>query len=145
MAKKYHCYSCDIESTKWKDFEHCNSNKHEVLEVLNDAEQKDTRSESKKLYDLAYSMIEKLVIDDSNQNKVYAVIEINGQTQCLDLASSRAIHWLSFEFRKLDFENIRGDEFFKNILHAIISDAQMNNSLREKIYHRIAQKPSEIY
>jgi len=137
--KKYHCYSCDKESNRWKDFEDCISKNHEILEVLND-EINDTRSESKKLYDLANTLIEKLVIDDSNQTKVYAVVVINGQTQCLDLASSRAIHWLSYELRKLDLEQIRGDDFFKNILHAMISDAQIGNSSREKIYHRVCQK-----
>ena len=142
--KKYHCYSCDKESPRWKDFNDCTSKNHEVLEILND-ETKDSRSESKKLYDFANTLIEKLVIDDSNQTRVYAVVIINDQPQCLDLASSKAIHWLSYELRKLDLEQIRGDDFFKNILHAIISDAQMGNSFREKIYHRICQKPDEIY
>lgn len=145
--KKWHCYSCNRDSTNWNDFKDCIEKKHEVLQVLlgKEHESKDNRTDSKKLYDVALGLADKIVVDESNRNKVYAVIENNGHTETFDLASTKAKNWLSYESRKLDSDQIHSEDFYKNVLHAITSDAIMNGTLREKIYRRVAQLNDEIY
>ncbi len=105
---------------------------------------KDSRKDSKKLYDFAKSKTLKLVISENNSNEVYAVVKINNHAETLNLVSKRATHWLSNEYRKIDLDEIHSDDFYKNVLHAIISDAQMNGTPREKIYNRVAMLKDEF-
>lgn len=106
----------------------------------------DERNDSKKLYDFALSKIKKLIISENNQNDVYAVIEINSHIETLHLATNRAKYWMNVLYsNEVNTQEIRSDEFYKGVLNAIISMAQMKETLRSKVYNRIAQLDGEIY
>lgn len=105
----------------------------------------DSANESQDLYQFATSKIKRLVISQNNSREVYAVIEINGHIETVELSSARAIQWLNHTYRNCQSPKIRGEDFFKNILTAIISDAQMNNVSKEKVYNRIAFVDNVVY
>ncbi|MDE1766372.1 MAG: bifunctional DNA primase/polymerase [Thaumarchaeota archaeon] len=103
-------------------------------------------AESTTLYDFAMSKIKKLVISQNNSNEVYAIIENNGHTETLNLSSKRAIQWLNYNYHNENKSaNIRGEEFYKNVLTAIISHAQMNGTKRENINTRLSLQNEELY
>ncbi len=76
---------------------------------------------------------------------MYAVVEINGHDETLELSSRRASHWLNYVCRMNRIGKIHGDEYFKNILNTIIAHAQINNTPREKVYNRTAIVNDTLY
>lgn len=110
-----------------------------------DNEQNDKQSDSKKAYDFALSQINKFAIAENDTSKVYGLVNLDNHYENLELSSLRAIQWLSHSFHKIDNFVIHTPDFFKNILQAIVSDAQMNGTTKENVYTRIAQLNNEIY
>jgi len=106
---------------------------------------KDERHDSKKLFDFADSRICKTVISTYDRNKVFSLVELYNHFETLDLDSTRAIQWLSHEYHKVDSNVIHNQDFFKNTLHALVSQAQMNGTINEAVHTRIAQNEHEIY
>ena len=108
--------------------------------------EKDSRSSSKILYDFALSKIKKTRISANNSDEVYSVVMINDHIEVLNIASLRAKQWLSYEYSKnIDPDEIHSDDFFKNVLNSIISQAQMNGTEKAKVYNRIAQHDDSIW
>lgn len=101
--------------------------------------------ESDRAYKLSTSKIKKLVVSQNNSKEVYAVVEINGHNETFELSSKRASHWLNCICRSNQIGKIHGDEYFKNIQNAIIAQAQINNTQREKVYSRIAVVGDTLY
>lgn len=116
-----------------------------IFESAKKYDKNDNANESQDLYQFATSKIKRLVISQNNSREVYAVIEINGHVETVELSSARAIQWLNHTYRNCQSPKIRGEDFFKNILTAIISDAQMNNAPKEKVYNRIASVDNTVY
>lgn len=106
----------------------------------------DERSELKKLFDIALIRIKKIVISENNQNEVYAIIENNSHVETLNLNTQRARYWLNDLYRReVNINDIHSDDFYKSVLHALISKAQMDGTERSKIYNRVAQSNCSIY
>jgi hypothetical protein len=101
---------------------------------------------SSKLFELANSQIKKITVSQNNSNEVYAIIENNGNLETLNLSSRRAIHWLNNTNHKQNITpKIHSDDFYKNILNAIISKAQMEETCKEKVYSRTAFLGDVLY
>ncbi|MGB6463231.1 MAG: bifunctional DNA primase/polymerase [Nitrosotalea sp.] len=142
------------EPTAWAELQTINEKNNpplsnEELRTLFESAKKygknDNANESQDLYQFATSKIKRLIISQNNSREVYAVIEINGHIETVELSSARAIQWLNHTYRNCQSPKIRGEDFFKNILTAIISDAQMNNASKEKVYNRIASVDNTVY
>jgi len=108
-------------------------------------ETKDERHDSKKLFDFAKEHLEKTVISTYDTSKVYGLISIHDHCETLELDSQRATHWLSHEYHQVDLNVIHNQDFFKNTLHALVAEAQMNGTINEAVHIRIAQNEHEIY
>lgn len=121
----------------------------ELVKILESAtkykENEKALDENQNAYDLAISKIKKLVVSQNNSKEVYAVIEINGHDETLELSSRRASYWLNYICRTNHIGKIHGDEYFRNILNTIIAQAQINNTPREKVYNRIAISNDTLY
>ncbi|KFM21485.1 DNA primase protein [Marine Group I thaumarchaeote SCGC AAA799-B03] len=101
---------------------------------------------SSELFDLANSQIKKIVISQNNSSEVYAIIENNDHLETLNLSSRRAIHWLNnISHKQNTTSKIHSDDFYKNILNAIISKAQMEETCKEKVYSRTAFLGDVLY
>jgi len=135
--------NCKIEPWSMTDPEDHDETKQKKSDKTNP---KDERTSSKILFDFVKSKIIKTVISENNSDEVYAVVLINNHHEILNLASTRARHWLRYEYsRNIDENEIHSDDFFKNVLNSIISQAQMNGTVKEKIHNRIAQLDEEIW
>jgi len=107
---------------------------------------KDVRTASKILYDHAQTKILKIVISQNNTEEVYAIIQNNKHVETINLASTRARHWLNNEHTKFgDSNELHTDDFYKTVTNTIISKAQMDRTRKEKIYNRVAQLDNEIW
>ena len=119
---------------------------YKKAKIANDNTSKDTRSESRILFDLAMSNIKKLYIQDNNQEEVYALVPINNHTEFINISSSRAINWLSDLYSKLvNDDEIYGEDFYKKVSHAIESYCKINISDRTRFYNRIAQLDNSVW
>ena len=105
----------------------------------------DQRLDSKKLFDFANGHILKTVISEYDTSKVFGLVEVNRHSETLDLNSNRAVQWLSHSYQHVDSNVIHAQDFFKNVLHALISSSQMNGTLKQKVHIRIAQTENEIF
>jgi len=119
--------------------------KRKAKKLENKKESKDTRQDSKKLFDFADGHIVKTVISTYDSSKVYGLIFVNNHFETLDLNSSRAIQWLSNEYHQVDTDVIHPQDFFKNVLFALTSHAQMNSTVKQKVHTRVAQTNNAIY
>jgi len=106
---------------------------------------KDERQDSKKLFDFANGHIHKTVISTYDASKVYGLVEVHHHFETLEFSSNRAMQWLNHEYHKVDSNIIHAPDFFKNTLLALISTAQMNGTINEKVHTRIAQTKDAIY
>ena len=98
------------------------------------------KNPQKVVYEIAESKIKELVISQENNNEVYAVIDIKGKTETINLPSKRAMDWL----RELDTE-VHGQNFYKNILDKMASKAQIKEVKKAVIHNRIAYEKKSIY
>jgi len=126
--------------------------KHKKLEKKRNAEKlktekenKDERQDSKKLFDFAKKQLEKTIISTYDTSKVYGLISINNHFETIQLDSQRATHWLSHQYHQVDANVIHNPDFFKNTLHALVAEAQMNGTINESVHTRIGQNKNEIY
>jgi len=106
----------------------------------------DNRSEQKKLHDFVLTRINKLVISENNSDEVFAIIQNNNHIETINLASTRAIHWLTNEHTQFgDSNKLHSSDFYKAILNTIISKASMNGTQKTVIYNRVAQLENQIW
>ena len=105
----------------------------------------DEKSDSNDALEITKSKIRNLVVSQNNSKEVYAVVEINGHLETVELSSGRAIYWLNHMCQTNNVGGVHGDEFFKNILSVIIAEAQMSDTPREKIYTRAAFVQNTMY
>jgi len=98
------------------------------------------KTPSKVVYEIACTKIRELVISQENSNEVYAVVNINNQSETISLSSKRAQDWL----RELDTE-VHGKQFYQSILEKIASKAQIRGVRKEVIHNRIAFENDVIY
>ncbi|HWP78974.1 MAG TPA: hypothetical protein VNL34_04930 [Candidatus Nitrosotenuis sp.] len=151
MTEKWFCVDCGDEvkdeGTQWHtDVGHKLVPRNQVTTYDNKPKEKDERTASKKCYDFAMTKIKKLVISENNSDEVYAIVQVNGHTEAINLSSARAKHWLSDEYSKnVESNEIHADDFFKTVLNHIIAKAQMNGTERVHIHQRVAQVDGAIY
>jgi len=160
----YQCSECDISGKTPKDVKKngckCRASPMAFLDPEDHKEKKskkknnkkqaelskDERTASKKLYDFAQTKIKKIVISQNNTEEVYAIIQNNKHIETINLASTRARHWLNNEHTKFGNSNeLHTDDFYKTVTNTIISKAQMDGTKKEKIYNRVAQLDNEIW
>ena len=111
----------------------------------NKQENRDENS-SEGLLEFAKSQIRKIVISQNNSNEVYAVIEIEDHLETLNLSSKRAIYWLNNACHIHDNSGkVHSEDFYKNVLNAIIAKAQMNKTCKEKVHNRTAFVDDTLY
>lgn len=126
----------------------CLKNSHEVDTMLDQVDLtkqiKEQENISEKIYKFAMTKIKKLVISESDSNKVYALISKNGHTESLDLSNKRALHWLRWVYNKKTGKNYSEDNY-QNALTLIKSQAIMNETKRETIYNRVAMVDDSIF
>lgn len=154
------CESCDKEIKTKKELDECKKLHHEVIDYLDPEDHKpkkkknkkqtelskDERTASKILYDHAQTKILRIVVSQNNSEEVYAIVRINNHIETINLSSTRAKHWLNNEHTKFaDSNELHSDDFYKTILTAIISKAQMDETNKQKIYNRVAQLDNEIW
>jgi len=114
--------------------------------ISNDTNPKDSRSQSRILYDFAMSKIIKLYISDNNRDEVYALVRVNNHTELLELSSIRAIQWLTNLYSEnIDNDDLYGEDFYKKVIHTIKSQYQINDTQRAQIYRRIAHLDDSIW
>lgn len=107
---------------------------------------KDSRSQSRILFDYAMSNIEKLYIQENDREEVYALIPINNHTEFINISSSRFLNWLSDSYSKIiDTDDIYGEDFYKKVYHAIESRSKINISERTQFHNRIAQLDDSVW
>ena len=146
-------WQCTFDDTQYKskeDAKDCLAKNHELIEMLDDddvEEQaiKKKQNHKKDLLDYAVSNIIKHVTSDSNSDEVYAIVQINDHKETINLNSKKARQWLS-HLNTIKFPGqIKGDEFYKNLLNSIIGETIFNNINKSKIFQRIAQVNNKIY
>lgn len=146
-------WQCTFDDTQYKskeDAKDCLAKNHELIEMLDndDVEEqaiKKKQNHKKDLLDYAASNIIKHVTSDSNSDEVYAIIQINDHKETINLNSKKARQWLS-HLNTIKFPGqIKGDEFYKNLLNSIIGETIFNNINKSKIFQRIAQVNNKIY
>lgn len=146
-------WQCTFDDTQYKskeDAKDCLAKNHELIEMLDndDVEEqaiKKKQNHKKDLLDYAVSNIIKHVTSDSNSDEVYAIVQINDHKETINLNSKKARQWLS-HLNTIRFPGqIKGDEFYKNLLNSIIGETIFNNINKSKIFQRIAQVNNKIY
>jgi len=145
----YKCSECDTEGNSIEELrsQGCTSPESEIDFFPNETKHyEDKRSEAKKLYDHALTKIDRLVISENNSNEVYAVVrKIKGVDTYL-VTSRRFRDWLFNEYEKfINPDEIKSDDFFKNVASSIFSHAKMNGIETSKIYTRVSQLDGEIW
>lgn len=160
----YQCPECDVEGKNPKDVKKngCKC-KVEPMSYLDPEDHKPKKSKKKKnkkqtellkderkaskiLYDHAQTKILKIAVSQNNIEEVYAIVRTNNHIETINLSVARAKYWLSNEHAKFpDYNELHSDEFYKTILNAIISKAQMNETNKQTIYNRIAHFDNEIW
>lgn len=107
---------------------------------------KDKRSEQKKLHDFALTRIDRLVVSANNSDEVFAIVKNNDHIETINLASTKAIHWLTNEHNVFgNSDTLHATDYYKTILNTIISRASMSGADRKIIYNRVAQLENEIW
>ena len=146
-------WQCTFDDTQYRSRDEardCLAKNHELIEMLddNDVEEqaiKKKQNHKKDLLDYAVSNIIKHVTSDSNSDEVYAIVQINDHKETINLNSKKARQWLS-HLNTIKFPGqIKGDEFYKNLLNSIIGETIFNNINKSKIFQRIAQVNNKIY
>jgi len=106
----------------------------------------DSRSEQKKLYDFAFTIIDKLIVSENNSDEVFAIVRNNDHIETINISYTRAIHCLTHEHMHFgDSDELHSSDYYKTILNTIISKASMNETNKEIIYNRVAQLDNEIW
>ena len=136
------------EKCKWKNHNPTKDNPAYKKSKINEKKNtpKDTRSQSRILFDYAMSNIEKLYIQDNNREEVYVLVPINNHSEFINISSSRFLNWLSDSYSKIiDINEIHGEDFYRKISHAIESYCKINISERTRFYNRVAQLDDSIW
>ena len=106
----------------------------------------DEKGDDAKLYELALSRIEKMIISKNNSHEVYAVVKIDDHYESVNLGGSRSMYWLNHLLSsEIKSNKIHSSEFYKNILTAISSKAQMESISKEYVYNRISFTDDTIF
>ena len=100
-------------------------------------ESEDDSTIAEKLYEFAKPQIKKLVTSHININDVYMQVQNNNHIETLNIDSSKAIHWLRYNYYEATQENY-SDEQYKTALSLNKSQAIMSEANKEEIYNRIA-------
>lgn len=104
------------------------------------------KTEKKKLYELALTKIEKIIISKGNKHEVYAIVKIDEHYEPILIGGSRSIYWLNDLIQKnMNTNTINSKSFFEDILDTITAKAQIENIDEDYTYNRIAYKDNKIY
>jgi hypothetical protein len=149
----YFCEESDYKAETIKEIRKLGCRCHEPLYYPDEKDVKiqnnideDGRTEQKKLYDFALTRIIKLVISENNSDEVFAIVQNNDHIETINLSTTRAIHWLTNEHAQFgNSDKLYSPDFYKTILHGIISKTTMNETQKVPIYNRIAQLDNEIW
>ena len=135
------------EKCRWKKYNPKKDNpKYNESKIKKENIPKDTRSQSRILYDFAMSKIEKLYIEENNQDEVFALVKMDDHVELINVTSSYAIEWLTDEYSKsIDDDDIHSEDFYKKVTHTIKSKGKRGNSERVKINNRISQLDDSIW
>ncbi len=101
-------------------------------------------SDEKKCLNYVKNEIKKIIISTENRNDVFALVNNHGNFELLDLYSNMAAYWVNYTFKKIDSE-VYPISFHKTVLGDLIAEAQMNGTLRENVYLRVAQIDDVFY
>lgn len=103
------------------------------------------KTTSDKLLDIIHVDIIKKVIDNSDNNKVYGLIIINGHYESILLSSNRARKWLQYRYYQINHKTCSSEQC-KDILQIASSEVIFNHSSKKEIIHnRIAMSNGMIY
>jgi hypothetical protein len=104
------------------------------------------KGDDAKLYELALSRIEKMIISKNNSHEVYAVVKIEDHFESVNLGGSRSMYWLNHLLSsEIKSNKIHSSDFYRNILTAISSKAQMESISKEYVYNRISFTEDTIF
>jgi len=143
------CSECDKEGNSIQELREqgCTSPESEIDFFPDETEDsEDKRSDAKKLFDHALTKIDRLVISENNSNEVYAVVKKTNGVDTFQINSRGFQDWLWSEYtRNINSDDIKTDNFFKNVTSSIFSHAKMNGAETAPVYIRIAQLKDEIW
>lgn len=153
----YFCITCgmelddgDPEGIEWhKDCGH-NICPREFIKIEgeNMKEQiKDTKdkTQGQKLYRFLEDKIKRIVISQNDSSRVYAVMEINGHNETIELNTERATNWLKSSYYKEKSE-FYPNQAYEDVLNLVRSNAQFSDKVgHEEIHKRIAYVNDGIY
>ncbi|MEW6042939.1 MAG: hypothetical protein AB1608_01605 [Thermoproteota archaeon] len=107
MNENLFCTDCgmelagnDQELIEWhKDLSHklC---PRELVRVEGEETKNQATTQGQKLYEFLQDRIKRIVISQNDSSRVYALVEINGHNETIELDTKRAVSWLKSSFYK---------------------------------------------
>ena len=113
-----------------------------VKEQVNDAKNK---TQGQTLYNFLQGKIKKIVISQNDSSRVYALVEINGHNETIELNTTRAVNWLKSSYHKEKLE-FYPNQVYVEVLNLVGSNAQFSDKTpTEEIHKRVAFVGDTIY
>lgn len=140
----------DPENIEWhKDLGH-NLCPREFVKIEGEDMKEQTRdtkdkTQGQKLYNFLQDKIKKIVISQNDSSRVYALVEISGHNETIELSTSRAVSWLKSSYYREKSE-FYPNQVYEDVLNLVRSNAQFSDKVStEEIHKRIAYVNDEIY
>lgn len=144
------CTSCGIEvngsdqeTIQWhKDVGHT-LHPRNVVKV--EGEDVKKQKHGQKLYEFLHHKVKRIVISQNDSSRIYALVEISGHYETIELGTSKSINWLRTSYYKEKSE-FYSNQIYEDVLNLVKSNTQFSDKINhEEIYKRVAYVNDEIY
>jgi len=135
----------DQETTQWhKDVGH-KLLPRDVVKVEGEDVKSPPEDSRRKLYEFFQHKVKRVVISQNDSSRIYALVEINGHYETIELGTSKSVNWLRSSYHK-EKSKFYSNQFYEDVLNLVRSNAQFSDKVvTEEIHNRSAFVGDAIY
>lgn len=103
------------------------------------------KKHGKKIYEFLQHKVKRIIISHNDSSRVYALVEINGHHETIELGTAKSISWLRSSYYKGKSE-FYPNQVYEDVLNLVKSNAQFSDKIpTEEIHKRVAFIGDAIY